>query len=229
MPERTTAMRFERRDFIKIGSAGLTAGIVNPGLRLAQASTTMGGEMEGGTGYLRLEGKLKTATLILEAQDFMQGLDRTVIVHGLYKSKKFYAKMFSHNRDRTVFAILGDEVHSTTIVLSDSDVAEIGRLILWHDNAATDNFRIKKADFLDKEAIVDEARKPIEFSGKRDVPDFTQKELESVFGNDAELLRFMRGKRSLHKPTQDQLIQEWICKILSILPGSPFTLFWAAF
>jgi hypothetical protein len=223
-------MTFERRDFIKLGAAGLTAGIVNPGPQPADASIPAGGgALEGGTGSLRLEGKIKSWTLVLEAQDFMQGLDRTVIVQGTYKSKPFYAKMFSHHRDRTVLAILGDEVHSTTLVLSDSDVAEIGRVIVWHDNAGADNYRMKKADFLEKEAIVDEARKPIEFAGKRDVPDFTQKELEAVFGNDAGLLRFMRGKRSLHNPTADQLLQEWICRILSILPGSPFTLFWAAF
>jgi hypothetical protein len=223
-------MRFERRDFLKIGAAGLTTGLVNSGPQLAHASAAAtGGELEGGTGSLRLEGQLKSETLVLEAQDFMQGLDRTVIVHGTYKSKNFYAKMFSHHRDSTVLAILGDKAHSTTLVLSDSEVAEIGRLIVWHDNAAAGSFRIKKGDFLEKEAIVDEGRKPIDFAGKREVPDFTQKELEAVFGNDAELLRFMRGKRSHHNPSQDQLLQEWICKFVIILPGSPFTLFWAAF
>ncbi len=223
-------MRFERRDFLKIGAAGLTAGLVDPGPQLAHASlAATSGELESGTGSLRLEGQLRSETLVLEALDFIQGLDRTVIVHGTYKSKNFYAKMFSHHRDSTVLAILGDKDHSTTLLLSDSAVAEIGRLILWHDNAAADSFRIKKADFLEKEAIVDEGRKQIDFAGKREAPGFTQKELEAVFGNDAELLRFMRGKRSHHNPSQDQLLQEWICKVLSILPGSPFTLFWAAF
>jgi hypothetical protein len=223
-------MTFERRDFLKFGSAGLAAGLANSGLRAAHAATpAVEGELEGGTGSLRLEGQLRSETLVLEAQDFLQGLDRTVIVHGTYKSKNFYAKMFSHHRDSTVLAILGDKAHSTTLVLSDSDVAEIGRLIVWHDNAAANSFRIKKADFLEKEAILDEGRKQIDFAGKREVPGFTQKELEALFGSDGELLRFMRGKRSHHNPSQDQLLQEWICKLLSILPGSPFTLFWAAF
>lgn len=223
-------MTFERRDFIKFGSAGFAASLANPGLPLAQAaSAAPSGELEGGTGSLRLEGRLKSGTLVLEAQDFVQGLDRTLIIHGTYNSKKFYSAMFSHHRDHTVFAVLGDEDHSTTLVLSDSEVAEIGRLIIWHDVGAAESFRIKKAEFSKNESIVDETSKPIDFVGKRKPPDFTTKQLESVFGNNPALLRFMRGKRAYQNASTDKEFQEWICHLLSLLPGIPFSLFWAAY
>ncbi|MGC1615315.1 MAG: hypothetical protein WA736_11560, partial [Candidatus Acidiferrum sp.] len=71
-------MTFKRRDLIKFGSAGLAVGLVNSRPQLARASTVAaGGELEGGTGSLRLQGQLKSGTLVLETQDFVQGLDRT--------------------------------------------------------------------------------------------------------------------------------------------------------
>jgi hypothetical protein len=188
--------------------------------------------LAGGTGSIHLEGQLKSGKLVLEIQDFIQEFDRTVIVHGIFSdtssSKKFYAAMFSHRHDRTVFAILRDDDHSTTLVFSNSDDSAMGRLLLWHDTAAAESFRINKAKFLDKETIVDEAAKPIDFAAKRKPPDFTAKELEAVFGDDPALLKFMRGKRSHHNPPPDKLAEEWICHILSLLPGSPFTIIWAA-
>jgi hypothetical protein len=220
-------MTFERRDFLRIGSAGLAVGLVNPGWQQAHASIAASGELESGTGSLHLEGRLKSGTINLETQDFVQGLDRTVIVHGTLNSKKFYSAMFSHHHDRTVFAVLSDEDHSTNCVFSDSDVPEIGRLIIWHDAAAAETFRIKKVESHKNERVVDEAGKPIDFTGKRKPPDFTAKELESVFGNDSGLLKFMRGKRAYKDAAADDL-KEWICRILSILPGSAFSLFWAA-
>ena len=221
-------MTCERRDFLRIGSAGLAAGLVNPGLPQAHASPAASAELESGTGSLRLEGRLKSGTINLETQDFVQGLDRTVIIHGTLNSRKFYSAMFSHHHDRTVFAVLSDEDHSTNLVFSDSDVAEIGRLIIWHDAAVAETFRIKKVEFYKNESVVDEVSKPIDFMGKRKPPDFTTKELESVFGNDSGLLKFMRGKRAYKDAPADNGLQEWICHILSILPGSAFSLFWAA-
>jgi hypothetical protein len=222
-------MTFARRDFIQIGSAGLAIGIVNPVLPLTQASSAaQSGELEGGTGSVRLEGRVKSATLILEAQDFVQGMDRALVVHGTYNSKKFYSAMFSQHLDRTVFAVLADDDHSTTLVISDSDIAEIGRLIIWHDAAAAETFRIKKEDFSKNESIVDDTSKPIDFLGKRKPPDFTAKQLESVFGNSPALLKFMRGKRAYQNTPTDKELQEWICRLLSLVPGSPFKLFWAA-
>jgi hypothetical protein len=216
-------MNIERRDFIKIGSAGFAfpfGTILEPALA--------SGELEGGTGSLHLDGRMKAGTLSLQAQDFILGTDRTLIIHSVLGGKKFSSAVFSHDLDRTVFAILADEGHSTSLVFSDTDAAETGSLTVLRDTAVAENYRIKKRQFLKNEYAVDENGKQIDFLGKIVPADFQPKELETVFGNDPELMRFMRGKRSHHRPKADHELLEWICRFLSALPGWPFGLFWAA-
>ena len=211
-------MTFERRDFLKIGSAGLAAGLVNSGLHAAQAGAPAAkGELEGGTGSLHLEGRLKSGLIQIEMQDFVQGLDRTVIANGRLNSRKFYNAVFGHNRDHTVFMILADENHSTTLVLSDSDVPEIGRVTIWHDSGAPQSFRVKKRDFVANDAIVDEKGTRIDFVGKRKPLDFTARELEEVFGNNPALLKFRRGRAIAHNPSPDIGSSDWICILATIL------------
>lgn len=222
-------MTFERRDFLKIGSAGLAAGLVNSGLRAAQASApAVKGTLEGGTGSLRIEGHLKSGLLQIEMQDFLQGLDRTVIGNGRFNSRKFYNAVFSHNRDRTVFVILADENHSTTLVLSDSDVPEIGRVIVWHDSGAPQSFRVKKGDFVANDAIVDEKGTRIDLVGKRKSLEFTARELEEVFGNDPALLKFRRGMPIAHNTSPDMGLSDWICRFLSAILGIIIQISWEA-
>jgi hypothetical protein len=223
-------MTFERRDFLKIGSAGLAAGLVNSGLRAAQAAApAVKGELESGTGSLHLEGHLKSGLIQIEMQDFVQGLDRTVIGNGRFNSRKFHNAMFSYNRDRTVFVILADENHSTTLVLSDSDVPEIGRVTVWHDSGAPQSFRVKKGDFAASDAIVDEKGTRIDLVGKRKPLDFTARELEDVFGNDSALLKFRRGVAIAHNPSPDVKLADWICRLLSAVIGIIIPISWEAY
>jgi hypothetical protein len=222
-------MTFERRDFLKIGSAGLAAGLVNSGLRAAQAAApAVKGELESGTGSLRLEGHLKSGLLQIEMQDFVQGLVKTVIGNGRFNSRKFYNAVFSYNQDRTVFVILADEKHSTTLVLSDSDVPEIGRVTIWHDSGAPQNFRVKKGDFVANDAIVDEKGTRIDLVGKRKTLDFTARELEDVFGNDPALLKFRRGMAIAHNSSPDTKLYDWICRFLSAIIGIILPISWEA-
>jgi hypothetical protein len=223
-------MTFERRDFLKIGSAGLAAGLVNSGLRAAQAATpAVKGELESGTGSLRLEGHLKSGLLQIEMQDFVQGLDRTVIGNGRFNSRKFHNAVFSYNRDHTVFVILADENHSTTLVLSDSDVPEIGRVTIWHDSGAPQSFRVKKGNFVANDAIVDEKGTRIDLVGKRKPLDFTARELEEVFGSDPALLKFRRGMAIAHNSSADIKLYDWICRFLSAVLGSIISIHWEAY
>jgi hypothetical protein len=222
-------MTFERRDFLKIGSAGLAAGLVNSGLRAAQAAApAVKGELESGTGSLRLEGHLKSGLIQIEMRDLVQGLDRTVIANGRFNSRKFYNAVFSYNRDHTVFVILADENHSTTLVLSDSDVPEIGRVTIWHDSGAPQSFRVKKKDFVANDAIVDEKGARIDLVGKRKPLDFTPRELEEVFGNDPALLKFRRGIAIAHNPSPDTKLSDWICRLLSAILGIVLVIHWEA-
>src|SRR5712664_3523850 len=162
MSGRTKPMTFERRDFIKTTATGLAFGLVKPGMAYAQSS----GEFEGGTGSLRLEGRLKAGVLKLEAQDFIEGEDRALIIQARLDSLKMYCAMFSYNHDRTVFALLRDTDHSTTLVLSDTDDPKIGRLVVWNDMEVPESFRVDKDKFMDKqnlkESILDGKEKTLD-------------------------------------------------------------------
>jgi len=222
-------MTFQRRDFLKIGSAGLAAGLVNSGLSAAQtAAPAVKGALESATGSLHLEGRLKSGLLQIEMQDFSQGLDTMVIGNGRCNSRKFYNAMFNHNRDHTVFVILADENHSTTLVLSNSDVSEIGRLTVWHDSGAPQNFRIKKLAFMENDAIVDEKGTRIDLVGKRKPLDFTSRELEEVFGNDPALLKFRHGVPIVHNNSPEMQLSSWFCALISATLGQIISIKWEA-
>ncbi len=225
-------MRFERREFIKTGTAGLAAGLVNADLAGAQSSATASrGEFEGGTGSVRLEGQLKSGLLKLEAKDFVDGKDRALIMQGELNSVDLYCAMFSYNQDRTVFALLRDHGHSTTLVLSDTEDVKIGSLVVWHDAAAPGTFRIDKEKFMDtknpKTSLLDGKGDGFDLLGKRQPPNFTMQELEAVFGNNPALQEFMRGRRSTHHPAPGEKLKVWMCDFLSGVPGSLFPLGWA--
>jgi hypothetical protein len=188
------------------------------------------GEFEGGTGSLRLEGRLKAGVLKLEAQDFIEGKDRALIIQARLDSLKMYCAMFSYDHDRTVFALVRDNDHSTTLVLSNTDDLKIGRLVVWNDVEVPESFRVDKDKFMDKqnlkESILDGKGKTLDVLGKRKPPEFTLEELEAVFGNDPALQEFMRGKRSAHHPLPSNRLAAWGCDVLSTLPGSLFGLVW---
>jgi len=219
-------MTLERRDFIKTTATGLAFGLVKPGMANAQTS----GEFEGGTGSLRLEGRLKAGMLKLKAQDFIEDKDRALIIQAKLDPVKLYGAMFSYDHDRTVFALLRDNDHSTTLVLSDTDDAKIGRLVVWNDLEVPESFRVDKDKFMDtknlKESILDGKEKALDVIGKRKPPEFTLEELEAVFGSNPALLEFMRGKRSAHHPLPSNKLAASFCDILSTLPGSFFGLAW---
>ena len=219
-------MTLERRDFIKNTATGLAFGFVKPAMAYEQSS----GEFEGGTGSLRLEGKLKAGLLKMEAQDFIDGKDRTLIIQATLESVKLYCAMFSSYSDRTVFALLRDHDHSTTIVVSETEDPKIGRLVVWNDVGVPDSFRVDKVKFMDtenlKDSILDGKGKSLDILGNRKSPDFTLQELESVFGSNPALLYFMRGKRSTHHPLPAEKLGAFACHLLSILPGSLFGIPW---
>jgi hypothetical protein len=219
---RTKPMRFERRDFLKTTTTGLAFGLVKPGMAYMQNSAgAASGEFEGGTGSLRLEGRLKAGVLKLEAQDFIEDKDRALIIQASLDSHKLYNAMFSYDHDRTVFALLRDNDHSTTLVLGDTDDPKIGRLVVWNDVEVPDSFRVDKDKFMDtqnlKESILDGKGKTLDVLGKRKPPEFTLQELETVFGSNPALLEFMLPSNKLAAT---------FCDLLSSLPGSLFILFW---
>jgi hypothetical protein len=226
-------MTFERRDFIKTTTAGLAFGLVKPGMAYVQSSAgAASGEFEGGTGSLRLEGQLKAGVLKLEARDFVNGKDQALIIHGELNSINLYCAMFNYNEDVTIFSVLRDHDHSTTLVLSNTDKPRVGRLVVWHDAADLETFGIDKEKLIDKgikASILDGKGDVLDLLGKRRPPDFKPQELEDIFGGNAALLEFMRGRKSTHHPAPSEKLKVWACELLSGVPGSLFTLFWEAY
>jgi len=223
-------MELERRGFLKAATRGLALGCASCTMALGQTSGgTVTGELQTGSGTLHLEGRLKSGALTLDAQEFLDRADRSVTVRSRLNSTNLYSAMFSHQQDLTVFALFHDNDHSTTVVLSDSDDAKIGRLIVWNDNQTPQIYNIDKNKIMGTENpkdIRDVNDKTPDLVGNRKISAFTWQELENVFGSDPALLAFMRGKKSTHHPREENKLLEWICRLLSMVPGSTLSLVW---
>jgi hypothetical protein len=223
-------MELERRGFLKAVTRGLALGCTSCTVAWGQTSGgTVTGELRTDSGTLHLEGRLKSGALTLDAQEFLDRADRSVIVRGRLDSTDLYSAMFSHQQDLTVFALFHDNDHSTTVVLSDSDDAKIGHLVVWNDNQTPQIYNIDKNKIMSAENPKDigdvNGRTP-DLVGSRKPSAFTWQELESVFGSDPALFAFMRGKKSTHHPHEENKLLEWICRLLSMVPGSTLSLFW---
>jgi hypothetical protein len=216
-----------RRNFLRV-VPGLAFGLTNGVVAVAQTST---GELRTASGILHLEGRLKSGVLTIDAQDFMDRTDRSVIVRGRLDSVELYSAMFSYRKDLTVFALFQDSGHSTTVVLSDSEDAKIGRLVVWSDSDSPQIHNIDKNKIMaidDPKDIVDVNGKHPDLVGNRKQAAFTWQELEKVFGSDPALAEFMRGRKSHHHPSEENKLLEWACRFLSMVPGSLLSLVWLA-
>jgi hypothetical protein len=231
--EEDNDMAIERRDFIKSGFAGLSAGLLST--ELARAQSTAGsskGKLEGGTGSVRVEGQLKSGVLKVEAQDFTEGSDRCLIMNGTLGATKLYCSMFSHRSEQTVFAVLRSNDHTTSLVLSDSPDPKISHLVVWNDAEVPGTFRIDKEKYLKtlkpQESIVDGKGDSLDLVGKRNPPPFTLSELEAVFGDNEALNEFMRGHRSRHILRAEPYLYAFACHFVSNIGGSLTGLAWLA-
>jgi hypothetical protein len=228
-------MKLKRRDFLKGASTGVVFGFAKYGEPVRETSS---GQLQSGSGSLYLKGQLKSGVLTLEAQDFLDRADHCVIMRGTAEptgsthSTELYSAMFVHDRDLTVFALFHESGHSTRVVCSDSADARIGRVVVWNDAEAPQTFDIDKSKIMSASSvqeITDINGKIPDLEGKRNPPAFTWRELESVFGSDPALLEFMRGRKSTHQPPEKDKVSEWICRLLSWVPGSTLSLAWEAY
>lgn len=221
-------MDLERRGFLK-ATSGLALGLSTLEEVMAQPHDDVKGELQAGSGTVHLEGKLKSGTLTLEAQDFLDRADHSVVVRGRLNSTELYSAMFSYQNDLTVFALFNDNNHSTTIVLSNTDDEKIGRFVVWNDNDIPTIHNVDKNSIMatdDPKNIKNLDGNAPDLVGKRKPPAFTWQELESVFGSDPALGAFMRGRKTTHRPRPEVALLEWICRLLSMIPGSILPPFW---
>jgi hypothetical protein len=230
-------MELERRDFLKAVTSGLALGCTNGIEAVGRNSrSAITGELLTGSGTLHLKGKLKSGELALDAHDFLDRTSQGVVVRGKLdpsgsKSVDLYSAMFNHQNDLRVFAVFQDSDHLTTAVLSNSDDPKIGRLVVWNDNETPQIHNIDKNNIMNTEdvkGVKDLNGKVPDLLGKRKAAVFTWRELEDVFGSDQALLAFMRGKKAKHQPPEGDILLEWVCHYLSMVPGSLLSLFWEA-
>ncbi len=224
-------MEFHRRGFLKAITSGLALGCVQGALAFGQTSESVTGELKASSGSLYLEGRLKSGVLRLNSQDFLDRKDRSVVVRGRLRSTQLYSAMFSYQQDSTVFALFHDNDHSTTVVLSDSKEPKVGRIVIWNDNDIPQFYDFDKSKIMeieDPKDIRDRKGKTPDLVGKRKPPPFTWQELEHVFGSDPALQQFMRGRKSTHHPSEEDRLAEWVCRFVSMVPGSTLSLFWLA-
>lgn len=223
-------MAIERRDFIKSGFVGLSAGLMGVELANAQSSGHSTGVFEGGTGCVRVSGQLKAGVLTVEAQDFVKEGDRCLVMNGRLAKTDLYCSMFSYKDEETIFVVLRSNGHKTSVLLSDSDDPKIARLVAWNDLEAPNTFRIDKEKFMEtqklKEAVLEGKGDSVDLVGKRNPPQFTLSELEAVFGDNEALNDLMRGHRSHHNLRADNKLLEFLCFLISTLPGSLTGLAW---
>lgn len=226
-------MEFERRDFFKAVTGGLALGCTN----CVEAPWQSSGELLTGSGTVHLEGKLKAGLLKMDAHDFLDHASQAVVVRGTLeppgsKPVELYSAMFNHQDDLRVFAVFQDNNHLTTTILSNADNPKVGRVVVWNDNETPSIHDIDKKHIMstdDPKDMRDLGGKTPELRGKRNAALFTWQELEQVFGSDKALLAFMRGKKATHRPRPGaEELLEWICRFLSMLPGSLLPLFWEA-
>lgn len=223
-------MAIERRDFIRSGLVGLSAGFLTPQIAGAQKRAVRStGALLGGTSSVHVEGRLKSGVLTVDAQEFTEGEDICLVMNGRIGTTDLYCSMFSYKSEEAVFAVMRSNGHRTSLLLSNSDDSKIANLVVGNDAETPNTFRIDKGKFTDtlslKEAVVSGNSDSLDVVGKRNPPPFTLKELEAEFGDNEALNDFMRGHRSHHNTATVDAV---FCDIVSNIPGSLTGLDWHA-
>jgi hypothetical protein len=183
------------------------------------------GDLQTSYSSVRLVGRIGAGQLTINAQEFVQGTDRTFIAQAELGSRKIYRSVFSHNNDSVVFVRIRDDEHTITLALSDSEDPSIGRLSVWKDSEAPKSFAIDVPRFLRtsnaKESILENKGDELDQVGNRRPPDITAQELFQVFGEDPAYKKFMRGEQpQIALPPKDGLRgTNWKCAWICLIPA----------
>src|SRR5258708_29490457 len=129
-------MTIVRRDFVKIGAAGMAAAFLPSPIAFGQDAgaakkpDTTVSEFRGGSGSLYLEGRIAGGLLKLRVDDFIQahhpGDDRALVAQGTFeagnaKPVRLYRSYFCCNDGQEVFLRLEDDDASSTLVFSGAE------------------------------------------------------------------------------------------------------------
>ncbi len=224
-------MSMVRRDFVKIGAAGF-AGLVLPQASFGQKSEPASGkrgtaDLETGATTITLAAELRTGSIRLHAQRFEAGKDRAMVSRGNFQPTngekiELYRAYFRANGGRQVLARLDDNDHSTALVLSNSEDANLYHLTVWNDAKAPQTFRVDSRELRETQRVPGELAAAL--AGQRKPPDITLEDMENAFASDPDYIAFTRGKTLPH---QHAKIVDFACFLVLLrVPGGAAYSFW---
>ena len=180
-----------------------------------------------------LEGRLKSGALKLDAQkSSLIGQTFTSLV--TTSRSELLPICIGNVRSPTptpsrFCAVYNDNDHSTSVVLSDSDDAKIGRLVVWNDNHTPQIYNIDKNKIMgaqNPKDVRDVNDKTPDLVGNRKISAFTWQELESVSVPIRRSWRLCGVRNRLTIHAEENKLLEWVCRLLSMVPGSTLSLIW---
>ena len=239
-------MNFKRRDFLRMGTAGVAGGLVSSELVFGQGTDKdekkpeRPAELKSGTGSLHLFLKLKAGLLDMVFDDASFGKDHALVARGTFRKSNgdtitLYRSLFSVESSQQVFACIGDDAHRTSVLLARTEDSNIESLTVWNDEEAPRSYRIDKQKFLDAarenkglppkpaDYIVDATGGVPNLQGSRPKLEISPGELEEALENSRDYLLFRRGTRP---PRQHASMLEFECGFLEIVLSLLFGVDW---
>ena len=202
-------MNFKRRDFIRMGTAGLAGSVLAYESSAAQErerheASDAKAEFTGGTGSLDLNLKLKPGTFDLRLDNFNRGPEKVLVMDGTFHPTsgpkiKLHRSYFCADGGNQIFARLGDDGKWTSVLLSATENKGVQSLTVWNDLARPQSFGIdtnkihlkaKPGDY-----VVEGNSSSLDLKGARTPPPAVPPEdLANALDNNPDYLAFVRGR-----------------------------------
>ena len=187
----------------------------------------------GGTNVLSLSAGLPAGKLTVEAREFSQLGDRTVVTSGTVGRNEIYRAVFSHNNDSSVHAVLRDKGITTQISLQDHPMKKgVGIVTIVNDNQVPQQLLIDTDVLLETKdpqlALIEPVGHKIDLVGNRQVPNITAKQIADLYADTPAFKEFMRGAEHHEKAAAKKKGGvNWKCAWICLVPACGLTcLFW---
>lgn len=202
-------MNFKRRDFLRVGTAGITGSVLAYQSALAQekqerAISGINAEFEGGTGSLELTLRLTPGTFELRVDNFIRSSEKVLTLEGTFNPAsgrriKFHRSYFCADDGNQILARLGDDGQWTTLYWSATDKKDVGSLTVWNGTEHPKSFGIDTtkigAKATPREYVVEGNSSDLNLKGKRSPPPpVSLEEYANALDNNPDYLAFTRGK-----------------------------------
>jgi hypothetical protein len=181
-----------------------------------------------GTGSVSMSADLPAGRLIVDAQEFTHGRDRTVIAHGQVGKHRLYRGVFSVDDERTVFAVITDNGVTTRLAMHDDSArANVGIVEVWNDGQPPQSFDVDIKKFIKtrdvQQSVLATRGAPYDPVGSRKPPKISAAEVANAFVGTDAFRSFMRGaehhERILKNLTAKAGTVNWKCAWTCTVPA----------